>query len=285
MEYKLNNNINPPLGPQSGRPQGHPLGPQSGRPQGHPLGPQSGILIINKPKGWTSFDVVAKIRNKLGVKKVGHTGTLDPMATGVLVLCLGKATKLAQKITGYDKEYIAQITLGATSNTDDAEGVITKSKPRNSKIGMNNHAISSKNDSNNEFQASSLTPPSQQILEGLLKEFTGKIQQVPPQFSAKKVDGKRAYAMARKGQSVDLKPVEVTIHELELLEYKWPILGLRVHCSKGVYVRALARDIGERLGVGGYLSSLVRTRVGDYSLDQAKSIEEASTTDILSINT
>ena len=218
-----------------------------------------GLLIINKPKTWTSFDVVAKIRNKLGVRKVGHTGTLDPMATGVLVLCLGKATKLAQKITGYDKEYVAEITLGATSNTDDAEGEVVQN-----------------------LEAGQKSRPE---IERVLPAFQGVIQQTPPQFSAKKVDGKRAYAMARKGQSVELKPVEVTIHELELLEYKWPILKLRVHCSKGVYVRALARDIGEHLGVGGYLTGLVRTRVGDYSLDQAKKIEEVTDLDILSIKT
>ncbi len=213
-----------------------------------------GLLIINKPKGWTSFDVVAKIRNKLGVKKVGHTGTLDPMATGVLVLCLGKATKKVQEMTGYDKEYVAEITLGATSNTDDAEGEIKSSK----------------------LPAPSSKLPTDDEIQNILKEFKGKIKQVPPQFSAKKIKGRRAYQMARKGQKVGLKPVEITIHELELLDYKWPILKIRVLCSKGTYLRSLARDMGQKLGVGGYLSALNRTKVGNFSLNKAVSIEEAS---------
>lgn len=207
-----------------------------------------GLLVLNKPKGWTSFDVVAKIRNKLGVKKVGHTGTLDPMATGVLVLCLGKATTLAQQMIGLEKEYVAQITLGGSSDTDDAEGKLTENKEAGQK--------------------------SQKEVERVLKGFEGVIQQVPPQFSAKKVGGKRAYKLAREGKAVELKPVEVTIHELELLKYQWPHLELRVKSSKGFYVRALARDVGEKLGVGGYLSALQRTQVGPYTLDQAIEIEE-----------
>lgn len=209
-----------------------------------------GILVINKPKDWTSFDVVAKIRNKLGVKKVGHTGTLDPMATGVLVLCLGKATKLAQKITGYNKEYVAEITLGATSPTDDAEGEITPFPGAKEK-------------------------KTDEILTAL-EDFEGEIMQLPPQFSAKKVKGKRAYAMARKGQEVKLEPVKVKVHELELLDYKWPTLKLRVLSGKGFYVRSLARDLGEKLGTGGYLSALKRTKVGKYDLSQAMTIEEAN---------
>jgi len=208
-----------------------------------------GILVINKPKEWTSFDVVAKIRNKLGVKKVGHTGTLDPMATGVLVLCLGKATKLAQEMTGYDKEYVAEITLGATTPTDDAEGEITPFP------GAKEKEIDE--------------------IATALKDFEGEIMQLPPQFSAKKIKGKRAYAMARKGQKVELKPVEVKVNELELLNYKWPIIKLRVLSGKGFYVRSLARDLGEKLGTGGYLSALQRTKVGKYDLSQATTIEEA----------
>ncbi|MBN2306859.1 tRNA pseudouridine(55) synthase TruB [Candidatus Peregrinibacteria bacterium] len=215
----------------------------------------NGILVINKPPNWTSFDVVAKIRNKLGVKKVGHTGTLDPMATGVLILCLGKATKLAQNMTGYDKEYVAEIMLGATTPTDDAEGELTPAK---------------------NVKKKSKT----EILE-TLKKFKGEIFQLPPQFSAKKVKGKRAYAMARKGEEVKLKPVKIKVHELELISYKWPVVKLRIFCGKGFYVRALARDLGQKLGTGGYLSALQRTKVGPYTIKQAVSIETAEEKNIL----
>ena len=216
-----------------------------------------GILIINKPSGWTSFDVVAKIRNKLGVKKVGHTGTLDPMATGVLVLCLGKATKKVQEMTGYDKEYIAEITLGAISPTDDAEGELTQVKDAKEK--------------------------SEKEIIKVLKDFKGDIMQLPPQFSAKKIKGKRAYAIARKGQEVKLEPVKVKVHELELLAYKWPVVKLRVLCGKGFYVRALARDLGQKLGTGGYLSVLQRTKVGRFTLAQANTIEVVTEKDMIPV--
>jgi len=215
----------------------------------------SGLLVINKPKDWTSFDVVAKIRGKLKVKKVGHTGTLDPMATGVLVLCLGKATKLAQELTGLDKEYVGEITLGATSNTDDAEGEVIE---------------------NSDAKSVSL-----EQLQEVLKTFEGEILQLPPQFSAKKVNGKRAYAVARKGGTVKLKPVQIKINEIEILDYQWPKLKLRIDCGKGTYIRSIARDVGEKLGVGGYLSALERTRVGDFTIQQAKTIEEVSESDII----
>ena len=218
----------------------------------------NGLLIINKPKTWTSFDVVAKIRKQLNIKKVGHTGTLDPMATGVLVLCLGKATKLAQKLTGLDKEYVAEITLGARSNTDDAEGEIVK-----------NLDAEEKNKSE---------------IETTLKQFEGVIQQIPPKFSAKKINGKRAYHLARKGKEVELKPVEVSIKKIELLDYKWPLLKIRVECGKGTYIRSLARDIGEKLETGAYLSELERTKVGEYNITQAKKIEEAGEEYILKVN-
>lgn len=208
----------------------------------------NGFLLINKPKTWTSFDVVAKIRGKFKVKKVGHTGTLDPMATGVLVLCLGKATKMAQELTGLDKEYIGEVTLGGISNTDDAEGEISNS--------------------------TCLTPIPLEEIENILKEFQGEIMQMPPQFSAKKVNGKRAYAMARKGETVELNAVQIKINEIEILDYQWPKLKLRIDCGKGTYIRSIARDLGEKLGVGGYLSALERTRVGDFLIAQAKTIEE-----------
>ena len=217
----------------------------------------NGILVIDKPKEWTSFDVVAKLRNKLGVKKIGHTGTLDPMATGVLVLCLGSATKKVQEMTGYDKEYIAEITLGATTVTDDAESEIIFSPNAEKK--------------------------SRDEIEAALKKFEGEIDQVPPQFSAKKVNGKRAYAMARKGQEVKLEAVKVKVHEIEILAFQWPVVRLRVLSGKGFYVRSLARDLGKMLGVGGYLSALQRTMVGPYTLKQATTIEEASADSVLTI--
>ncbi len=232
-----------------------------------------GILIINKPSDWTSFDVVAKIRNKLNVKKVGHTGTLDPMATGVLVLCLGKATKLAQQITGTDKEYIGEVTLGATSNTDDAEGKITTND------AMTNDAMTNDAMTNDAMTNDAMTNdqlPDLEKIQNVLGKFQGTIMQTPPIFSAKKIKGQRAYKLARQGKEVKLKPVEITIHEMELLAYKWPIVRLRILCSKGTYIRSLARDIGKELGVGGYLSKLERTKVGDYTIDQSVSIEKAS---------
>lgn len=211
--------------------------------------PIDGILVINKPKDWTSFDVVAKIRNKLNVKKIGHTGTLDPQATGVLVLCVGKGTKLCQKLIGLDKEYVCDITLGAKSDTDDREGEIIPT-PHASKIPLTK-------------------------IEEALKEFRGTFEQIPPTFSAKKVKGRRAYQLARKGKPVELKPVKVTVHSIQLLDYKWPVIKLKIHCGKGFYVRSLARDIGEKLGVGGYLSDLKRTRVGHFSIERTVTIDEA----------
>jgi len=217
-----------------------------------------GLLVINKPKDWTSFDVVAKIRNKLNVKKVGHTGTLDPQATGVLVLCIGKGTKLVQKLIGLDKEYVCDITLGASSTTDDAEGKITST--------------------------SDATEVPLADIENALKEFMGTFKQMPPQFSAKKIQGKRAYQLARKGKEVKLEPVDVTVHNIELLDYKWPILKLKIHCGTGFYVRSLARDLGEKLGVGGYLSALQRTRVGHFSIERAISIEQADEKSLLPLS-
>ncbi len=217
----------------------------------------SGLLVIDKPKDWTSFDVVAKIRGKLNVKKVGHTGTLDPQATGVLVLCIGKGTKLVQKLTSLDKEYVSEITLGANSTTDDIEGEISPVT---------------------DAAEVPLT-----TIENILEEFRGTFEQMPPQFSAKKINGKKAYELARKGQKAELKPAEVTVHNIELLDYKWPKLKLKIHCGKGFYVRSLARDIGEKLGVGGYLSDLQRTRVGSFSIESAVTIEQADESKMLSL--
>ncbi len=211
--------------------------------------PLSGFLVIDKPLGWTSFDVVAKVRGMLHPKKIGHAGTLDPLATGVLVLCLGEGTKLSEKVMGTEKEYLGEITLGATSQTDDAEGPIVPNE------GATECPITT--------------------VEAVLQSFVGTFGQMPPQFSAKKVNGIRAYKLARKGKEVDLKPAQVIVHRIEMLDYKWPQIKVRIVCGKGFYVRSLARDVGEKLGVGGYLSALKRTRVGVFSIERAVTVENA----------
>lgn len=201
--------------------------------------------------------MVAKIRNKFGIKKVGHTGTLDPKATGVLVLCLGKATKQADTIVATEKVYECEVTLGATSTTDDVEGEI--------------------------IEASEYQIPTKDEVEAVLPFFVGTFDQVPPDFSAKKVKGQRAYKAARAGKPLKLEPREVTVKELKIMDYEWPRLRLRMRCGKGFYVRSLARDIGTKLETGGYLTMLKRTQVGPFTLDQAVEIEKATEADILPI--
>ncbi|MDE6006766.1 MAG: tRNA pseudouridine(55) synthase TruB [Muribaculaceae bacterium] len=213
------------------------------------------IIGIDKPLGWTSFDAVKRIRGgiqrRLGVKKfkVGHAGTLDPLATGVLIICTGRATRQITELQEGTKEYVAELKLGATTPSFDLE---------------------------TEIDA---TFPYEHITEDLILEtlprFTGKVMQVPPVFSAVKVDGKRAYSYARKGREVELKAKPLEISELELLSYEAPKLTLRVVCSKGTYIRALARDIGEALGSGAHLTGLRRTRVGDIKVDECLSIDRA----------
>ena len=215
----------------------------------------NGLLLVDKEKTWTSFDAVAKARNLLNVKKVGHTGTLDPMATGLLVLCVGKATKMAERLTGLDKEYIGEITFGATSTTDDAEGELSKREH--------------------------VDPVTLEEIQAALKAFEGEVEQMPPQFSAKKVGGKRAYKLARKGEKVELKAKKIKINEIEILDYQWPKLTLRIDCGKGTYIRAIARDLGEQLSVGGYLSALERTKVGQFGLEYAKKVGEISEKDVI----
>lgn len=223
-----------------------------------------GIVLVDKPAGWTSFDVVAKVRgilkNNLANEtrasdtirrkrvKVGHTGTLDPLATGLLVLCIGNATKKVPMLTGLDKTYEAEIRLGASSTTDDAEGLITVR-------GLN------------------LRPEPEQVLAVVAAHF-GSQMQVPPRYSAIKVGGKRAYDLARKGRDVKLAPRRVTIYDIRHVRYEWPRLRFECDVSSGTYIRSLARDIGEALGMGGYLTSLRRTRVGAYSVKEAIPAEE-----------
>ncbi len=212
------------------------------------------ILYFNKPLKWTSFALVAKVRyhisRKIKVKKikVGHAGTLDPLATGVLIICTGKATKRIEEFQYHTKEYIATIRLGATTPSFDLEKEIDATYPTE-------HIT-------------------RELVEETLKKFIGSIEQVPPTFSACKIDGKRAYDLARAGKEVELKPKTLVIDEIELLECELPVIKIRVVCSKGTYIRALARDIGLALNSGAHLTGLIRTRVGEIALNQCMDVEE-----------
>ena len=212
------------------------------------------VLYFDKPLRWTSFAVVNKIRyhisRKLGVKKikVGHAGTLDPLATGVMIICTGKATKRIEEFQYHTKEYIATLQLGATTPSYDLEKEIDATYPTE-------HIT-------------------REMVEEVLQQFKGTIEQIPPAFSACKVDGKRAYDLARKGDEVELKPKTLVIDEIELLECNLPEIKIRVVCSKGTYIRALARDIGEALQIGAHLTGLIRTRVGEVRLEDCMQVED-----------
>lgn len=221
---------------------------------------KDGVLLVDKPVGWTSFDVVAKIRSQIrseykarGEKptkrqlKVGHAGTLDPFATGLLVILLGEATKQAEVFLKLDKQYEATIRLGQVSSTGDPEGELSELKPGQ---------------------------PSIETVEAVLKQFVGEITQVPPSYSAIKVNGVRAYKLAREGKDVEIPERRVIIHSLELLDYRYPDLKIRTHVGSGTYIRTLAEDIGNELGVGGYCLALRRVKVGDWVIEDAKNIEE-----------
>jgi tRNA pseudouridine55 synthase len=206
------------------------------------------VFFVDKPLHWTSFDAVRKIRNTAKIKKVGHAGTLDPLATGVLIVCTGKFTKKINEYMGMEKEYTGTITLGATTPTYDLE-----SMPENFK----------------DF--SHLTT---QDLENVLPLFTGDIMQTPPIFSAIKINGQTAYNLARKGKDVELKPRPVTIKFFEITKVEMPIIHFKIICTTGTYIRSIANDFGATLNVGGHLSSLCRTRIGDFSLEQCSNLEE-----------
>lgn len=211
------------------------------------------MLAFDKPYEWTSFALVAKVRyllcRKLGVKKlkVGHAGTLDPLATGVLVVCTGKATKRIEELQAHTKEYVATLRLGATTPSFDLE------KPIDA-----------------EYPTEHIT---REMVEDVLSRFVGTIEQVPPVFSACKVNGSRAYDLARKGEAVELKAKTLVIDEMELLRCELPEIDIRVVCSKGTYIRALARDIGEALQSGAHLTALRRTRVGDFKVEDCLQLE------------
>jgi tRNA pseudouridine55 synthase len=212
----------------------------------------NGLVIVDKPAGWTSHDVVGKLRRLAGTRRVGHAGTLDPMATGVLVVGVDKATRLLGHLALTEKSYDAVIRLGQTTNTDDAEGEITAT--------------------------ASASEVSEGDLRAAVTDLTGPIEQVPPQVSAIKVDGRRAYKRVRDGEEVALKARRVTVYDFALgdLRYDGDVLDVSasVTCSSGTYIRALARDLGAALGVGGHLTFLRRTRVGPYDLPQARTIEQ-----------
>jgi tRNA pseudouridine55 synthase len=207
------------------------------------------VLLINKPLHWTSADVVRKIRNTIKIKKVGHAGTLDPLATGLLILCTGKFTKRINEFMSQEKEYTGSFTLGAVTPTYDLE-----SEPENLQdvSGLNADQINN-----------------------ATAQFTGDIYQIPPIYSAIKKNGQRAYALARRGEKVELQPRKISIRLFEITAIEMPKVNFRVVCSTGTYIRSLANDFGKALGCGGYLSSLCRTRIGDFTLAESTTLEEA----------
>jgi tRNA pseudouridine55 synthase len=224
-----------------------------------------GILLIDKPMGWTSFDVVAKIRGTRraafkaqGIAptkrqlRVGHAGTLDPFATGLLIILLGDATKRSDEFLKQDKTYEATVTLGATSSTGDLEGDITPVSD---------------------------AKPNDEAIQATLSRFTGPITQIPPAYSAIKINGQRAYKLARKGQDIEIPSRQVTIHALEVLSYEYPELKIRTHVSSGTYIRSLAQDIGEALGTGAYCNELRRTQIGDMDITQATEVSKVTSID------
>ena len=205
------------------------------------------VLLIDKPLHWTSFDAVRKIRNAIRIKKVGHAGTLDPLATGLLIVCTGKYTKKINEYMAAEKEYTGSFTLGATTPTYDLESNATNFK-----------------DCNNITQ---------EQINAATKIFTGEIQQVPPIYSAIKKDGVALYELARRGVEIELKPRTITIKTFEIIAVEMPVVKFKVICSTGTYIRSLAHDFGAALGCGAYLSALRRTRIGEYSVDGGMSLE------------
>ena len=206
------------------------------------------VILIDKPYTWTSFDAVRKIRNSIRIKKIGHAGTLDPLATGLLIMCTGKFTKQIDKIQNADKEYICEMTLGKTTPSFDLETEVDA-----------------------EYPFEHIT---KELVLKTFQDYTGPISQVPPMFSALKVDGQRLYKLARKGVSIELKSRDIVIHEFELLSFDLPVVTFRVRCSKGTYVRSLVRDLALSMDSGAYMSALRRTKIGDYNVNDAIQIEE-----------
>jgi tRNA pseudouridine55 synthase len=208
--------------------------------------PYGEVFLINKPLEWTSFDVVKKVRNALKIKKVGHAGTLDPLATGLLIVCAGKKTKSIETYMGQEKEYTGTFVLGKTTESFDREKeVIAVADPSHLTLDQ---------------------------VKAAAAQLTGDIMQVPPMHSAIKVDGKRVYESARKGIEVKMEARPVQVSEFEITRFELPEIDFRIVCSKGTYIRSLARDMGEILEVGAYMSALTRTRIGDFMLEDAEEL-------------
>lgn len=209
----------------------------------------NGIININKPLGMTSHDVVGRLRRILGIKKIGHTGTLDPDASGVLPMCIGRATKTADMLTAQNKQYIAEVTLGSATTTLDASGEVTETSEVNA---------------------------DECDIQSVVTEFVGDIMQIPPMYSAIKIDGKRLYELAREGVEVERKPRPVTIEKIEILgiDLENKKFSMKVDCSKGTYIRTLCDDIGRRLGCLAHMSALIRTRSGRFCIDDAYTLDE-----------
>lgn len=241
-----------------------------------------GFLLVDKPTGITSHDVVHHVRRILGVAtrrtmsqcRVGHAGTLDPFATGLLILGLGKATKQLGRLLGLDKTYEAELMLGATSDTFDRDGVITAYD----KTGMMNHAATMQK---SDMPEGGMTPPLRENIERVLDQFRGGYEQRAPLHSAKKLGGKKLYDLARAGQATEeMRPTKkIILRELTIVDYAFPLLRIHVHCSSGTYIRSLADDIGRALGIGAYLTELRRTSIGTYPIENAASLENLKTTE------
>jgi len=211
---------------------------------------QSGFLLVNKPIGPTSHDIVDTLRRITGIRKIGHAGTLDPFASGLLIMAIGReATREISKFVKLEKVYTAKLYLGATSNTYDNTGTI---------ISSSNHKIIK----------------SQQVISTVLKEFEGKQNQIPPMFSAKKIKGKKLYELAREGKEIKREPVKINIEYIKMIDYDYPNLTIEVKVSSGTYIRSLANDIGQKLQVGAYLDALERIEIGEYKLSNAVNLKD-----------
>jgi tRNA pseudouridine55 synthase len=208
------------------------------------------VLLINKALDWTSFDVVNKLRNKLKIKKIGHAGTLDPLATGLLIVCVGKMTKRIEEFMGLEKEYTGRFVLGQTTPSHDLE---TETSP-----------------------AEDISHLTEAMIHSAVQPFIGTVSQLPPLHSAIKIGGKRAYSYARKGAEIELAPRQVEIKEFEITDIALPEVSFRIVCSKGTYIRSIARDFGKALGTGAYLSALCRTRIGHLRLEDAVTVDQVN---------
>jgi tRNA pseudouridine55 synthase len=209
---------------------------------------KSGFILMDKQKGWTSFDVVAKLRGITGIRKIGHAGTLDPIATGLLIVAIGRdATKQIDKYMKMDKVYIAKAKFGETSDTYDAEGII---------------------------QIQEIDNKTEIELQGVLKNYVGETKQVPPMFSAKKVQGKKLYELARQGKEIEREPVEIHISKIDLLSFDYPWFEMKVHCGSGTYIRSLIHDVGQELKVGAVMYELRRTKIGNFDIKKAALLEQ-----------